>query len=780
MNARDAAKARLADAREATTETDDDDDDVGIPAAFTPNATAPTEWDVDRVHVFDIEASNWTEPVAVGHLEPNGTDYAAYTVENGDPISAFVDDVMHYSNRNHRFVAHNGGSYDFGFIIEELIDRDLEFSMLKNGQDKPIVIEVWDENGKPRFFQDSVVLLPRSLNTLAESFVPEMDNIEGVDYDRIQSDWDAMSSAFRDDMMEYLENDCRVLRAVLGEFTDIITDLSDGRVGPQLTIGSTTLSVYQTSFFDTDAVTKIRPSFEGSDDDVEGYVREAYTGGRTEVFGQYADPANGPFMHYDVSSLFPYCYTEFDLPVGNPSYQDEPNPDIVLTDEWDHMGGAVYVEGHVPDDVDIPVLPVRITPENANAAKTIFPTGDVSGWWMLREVRYAVRNGYLELDADGVGAAVLARNEPQFEAYGNHLYGLKSSIDSDENPGKYNVVKFLLNSFYGKFALDRNQSNIHRKDPEELAADPTGMRKVGNTRETQDRLFDKGVVSEDDTAMSPYILPRISAAITAQARIVMHQYFRMVQAEGGNVYYCDTDSIVTDVELPTTNPDPETFDAIPEAMLDDELGCMDLETVAAEGYFLRPKTYGELHDGDLCPCPDCDGDDTGVELKGKGMKDLDDFVTFDSYRQAYHQKEPERIGVEWSDPKGLMASLKDSNGETALEVGDYSRALGGFDDKRVHDSDGQASRPIDVDALEARREQEKEAKRRALDRRDRRKAAKARGIERRKYHRMARWDTTAGDEPLESDDKLDSALSAAENKENLRDRRLEEARDRVR
>lgn len=73
--------------------------------------------------------------------------------------------------------------------------------------------------------------------------------------------------------------------------------------------------------------------------------------------------------------------------------------------------------------------------------------------------------------------------------------------------------------------------------------------------------------------------PIASAQILARARVALWRVFRHIEAVGGEVYYCDTDSIHTD--LP------------PERMIGigDGLGELALEAGPCEGVYLGPKSY---------------------------------------------------------------------------------------------------------------------------------------------------------------------------------------------
>jgi hypothetical protein len=49
-----------------------------------------------------------------------------------------------------------------------------------------------------------------------------------------------------------------------------------------------------------------------------------------------------------------------------------------------------------------------------------------------------------------------------------------------------------------------------------------------------------------------YIIPHVSSHITALSRISLWRHMKTAVQLGGNIYYSDTDSLITDIELPTS------------------------------------------------------------------------------------------------------------------------------------------------------------------------------------------------------------------------------------
>ena len=112
---------------------------------------------------------------------------------------------------------------------------------------------------------------------------------------------------------------------------------------------------------------------------------------------------------------------------------------------------------------------------------------------------------------------------------------------------------------------------------------------------------------------SEYIQVGVASTVTCRARLVLLKALRYC-AERGNVYYCDTDSIVTDVKLPE-----EIVDAV-------ELGKWDLENTIEKGLFLKPKVYSEISINN----------ETNIKFKGVSRETQND-LNFKSYEELLEE-----------------------------------------------------------------------------------------------------------------------------------------------
>ena len=429
--------------------------------------------------VFDIEAENWTDAFALGFFD--GSNYRMF--EGKNCIANFLNFFLTKNYQSYICFAHNGGQYDFNFILDEFIRNKKEFDtrLIKTGS-RILKITVSKEK-KRWFFSDSFALLPSSLKKLTHGFGVKHKKLD-IDYENIKNDprW-----------KQYLENDCRGLYEVINKFRLTFDKMG---MGLKTTVAQQSLSAFRSMMKGNIRCVRVH----------EEFIRKSYFGGRCEVFTLHGFKLHG----IDINSLYPYCQWKYPMPVGKPS----------KFTSWSSIKDSLgFAEAIVkaPDDLLIPLLPIR------HRGKLVFPIGKFRGHWDLDELRKAKELGYKIRIIKGL---VFSKSH-LFKEFVEYYYSIKRKVDKN-NP-MYMIAKLILNAGYGKFS--------QRRECEEIIIHPksyTGLKIVNH---------DLGIFSRSSINNSPHIIPSISTHVTARARLELYGWFERIGFE--NVYYCDTDSIYT-------------------------------------------------------------------------------------------------------------------------------------------------------------------------------------------------------------------------------------------
>ena len=349
--------------------------------------------------------------------------------------------------------------------------------------------------------------------------------------------------------------------------------------------------------------------------DMENFARAGYYGGRTEVFVPVLD--HGGF-HYDINSQYGFvCETE--LPIGKPKYINNPIECENYFKTWQKNKksmGFLSCEIYIPMQ-NIPPLPCKM-------GKLTFPCGTVYGTWTFEELDYAITE---------CGCIVKKYYEvmyfwskfPVFRRFIQTFAELKISADAEGNTALRTFSKFMINVAYGYTGMRRDDktkldsiSNYSNYDSEEVVSVNSEL----------------GYIEIRQEVKSKYIQVPVAAYITSRARLLILKALKDADSKG-TVYYCDTDSMVTDIELDTSLVDAR------------KLGYFKLESRPVKAIFLQPKVYSEifetekekaekiLYDGNENNriWQDADGKYYEVEKKFKGVsKDTQNSFTYFDYQ----------------------------------------------------------------------------------------------------------------------------------------------------
>lgn len=483
----------------------------------------------------------------------------------GGCIDKLMTVILAKKYSGYAFYAHNGGDFDFLHLLAWLRNHRDEFDFeivpiqttiqvlhvwrVPENPDKPIT-ERWE-------FLDSIKLFPMSLQRACEAF-----GVEGkiADHDLAEHEehpsWDV-----------YLKQDCVALADVVNRFHDMVEDWG-GEVG--ITTPSTSMRLFRRRFLGRGGVQEKVPRYRHFPDCgkpvtcescLHEFVRRGYYGGRTEIHAFMGDG----LKYADINSSYVAAMLR-DMPIG----------DLLIEEggldwrrhETGRWTGFCECTVYIPPECTIPPLPHR----HRETKKLVFPAGQFHGVWSVEELallKHPLVNGEIR----HVVKTVWYGLRPLFGEMVKSLWKYRDKSDPNWDKGLDQLAKLLGNALYGKFAMkpDR-QSVVFRRIVGQEHCFLCGEEKDDPRRDICDGCYgSKPAMHEEDSDVwyqakrtdAAYIIPQISAHITALARITLWHKMAEVVANGGKLYYLDTDSIVSDYEIETSSELGEMKDEYP-------------------------------------------------------------------------------------------------------------------------------------------------------------------------------------------------------------------------
>jgi len=317
--------------------------------------------------------------------------------------------------------------------------------------------------------------------------------------------------------------------------------------------------------------------------------RDAFYGGRTNAIKLYHQVEENEKIHYfDFTSLYPFICKYGQFPSGHPQViRDFNNTSI---DEYD---GLVYCSILPPNNLYIPVLPTRIN------GKLLFPLcyscalnriyncnhneseRAIIGCWVTLELKKALEYGYKilslfevwhfkqieklsdtkhglfdqfinlcikgKIEASGWPKSDMSEFEKNeyVKSYWDKEKILLDTNNIEDNPGKRNTYKLVVNSFWGKMG-----QNADKMLTTEYIKSPENFFKIlsDNTIDVHDAfLISDEVIHVKYNKKAPFSKQSnasnviIASYVTAQARL--HLYDTLIKL-GQRCLYFDTDSVI--------------------------------------------------------------------------------------------------------------------------------------------------------------------------------------------------------------------------------------------
>jgi hypothetical protein len=562
------------------------------------------------------------------HEIPNQSTVAweRQAISDGGCIDQVMRHLLSSAHRGAYIYAHNGGGFDHLHVLPWLRARTAEYAWKVIPVASSIqVMTVQHRASKQTWkFLDSFRLLPMSLDQASKSFGFAGKLVHDLNMVEDDPRWE-----------KYLERDCKALYEALEQFQTLLTDKLGGEMG--ITAPSSAMKLYRRKYMGHGKTPALIPQHRHFKEcltekrDCEGclhaWIRRGYYGGRVEVFR----PRGEGVSYYDINSSYPRAMLE-DMPGGEcRQYGPSKREKDFLHFERSAVG-FVECDVDIPDTCYLPPLPHR----DEKSGKLLFPVGRFTGVWSWSELKL-LSDSLVQGTILNVKRSVWYERKNLFFDFVKELYAYRDKASAEYEEGLALISKLMMNSLYGKFGMNEDRREIIVLGPGESAPEGATFPRL---EDGEDDVTSK-VCYVEKRVSPPYIIPQISAQITALARVRLWSCMAGVLRRGGKLYYCDTDSLITDLgDLRTSSELGELKNEYPGETL-------TVELVGPKMYLLQKRTPFEKAHTSSCDSKNCHGCDT-TKLAMKGIpKDLRNLETLRALQRGETVSFPrlERLGA---------------------------------------------------------------------------------------------------------------------------------------
>jgi hypothetical protein len=407
------------------------------------NVSRENQSDDSKMFFFDLETfkdegTDAITPYAVGWYCDG--EYQQRYGENS--WKEFYDFTM--NQREKILCAYNGSSFDFHFLLNQLImdGQEVKDMILSNGR---IMSFTFGDNIR---CWDLCLFTLSPLKNACKDFKVSQDNAK-TEFDHFKMTSWAKVEEYRHEVEPYLKRDVLGMKEVYENFSSMIYQLFKVHMTEFITLSSMSYAIWTSTLNDKADILEIPGS------DKYEFIRQSLYGGRTYPMRreftskQYYDIVENAddteklkemyktmddwIFNADATSLYPTAMVNYKYPMGEGKWVDNP-ADITKIGFYD-----VNVECN--QDLVVPILPEKK------------PDGGIS--WNLKSKRGIYTSADLENAlAHGYKITKIHRGlvyeacDDIFSSYIMKCYKMKE--ENDDNPVLRQVAKILMNALYGK------------------------------------------------------------------------------------------------------------------------------------------------------------------------------------------------------------------------------------------------------------------------------------------------------------------------------------------
>lgn len=546
----------------------------------------------ENLVAWDLECSpdkdNIQTPYALGMAFKVNSEIQYKSFWGLDCIDKFFNFVHKHMQffHNYTFYAHNSGKYDALCLMRYYILKDHskfafqeKKSCCSDGRWLRIMLTSKSDSKKQIKFQDSLALLSMSLQKACKEYKTTHQKLpETVNHDEITLD----NYHTFPQLENYLKHDVLGLYEVLEVHNKTVYQKSKGKVNMTECLTSATQA--KKTFFQNDYNRWDYPIYKPPKD-IDNYIRNGYFGGRNECFYQVGKIINNVF-YYDYTSLYP-SESRHLLPYGKHEFVDK-------IDDIQNFFGFVRCMVRTIDKTRKPLHGVK------GKAKLIFPIFE--NWTELtlfsEEIKLGIKEKMYEYEfIDGVKyQSTYVLKNTMINAFEE-----KAKAKKEGNNGLALCNKIIANSTYGFWALNTNDKQgivTGHKDTIDIEKylEDNSLLSISNNGDytTLKVLCD---IDVKDTSIG------IASAITSWSRLRLWKLIDAIESKGFTVYYCDTDSIMTNCNL---KDHPELMKEFCPDGTGDQLGSLKNELHdEVKAHYTKQLKKNSKYSNLGCPCSEC-------------------------------------------------------------------------------------------------------------------------------------------------------------------------------
>lgn len=404
-----------------------------------------------------------------------------------------------------------------GILIIENIKKKIKFSAVLF-KSNIYELNIWSKNFRIKF-KCSLKLFPLPLRKIGKLLDKEHEKLEFphsfVNKNNFNNyigqhpisnelkNWD-----LKKECINYCIRDCNIVKEMLKRIFEEKYIKEDMKAR---SISGLSLEVFKESFNRLQLETRLDKKYDK-------IIREAYFGGRCEIFGNVKEGEK--IFHFDFTGMYSEIMKE-DFCFGKIKIIKEIKNKLEIEEGF-------YDVDIISRDMDIPVLPFR-----NEEGKLLFPNGSWRGVYWYEELKLFLNEG---------GVIRRIHKIIKFEKIGKPFVEFVEYFKELRKKSEFNNVfwKLFINSMYGRMGME--ESNIRTEIVDESRYNRIEMKKeiikeIIINKMTVVTYVEKNDKKDIDSNVC------IAAAITSKARIKLYKAYKEVLNNGGRLLYSDTDSV---------------------------------------------------------------------------------------------------------------------------------------------------------------------------------------------------------------------------------------------